>query len=90
MGSIASIKKAASPIVAVNTATKDPKEIRPWIYCVTTIIAPPHPGIAPKKAAIPTWNFCVLDKKFFTSNFVKLSNPIKTKRVNPTKTDTWI
>ena len=88
MGSIASIKKAASPIVAVNTATKDPKEIRPWIYCVTTIIAPPHPGIAPKKAAIPTWNFCVLDKKFFTSNFVKLSNPIKTKRVNPTKTDT--
>ena len=29
VGSIASIKKAASPIVAVNTATKEPKEIRP-------------------------------------------------------------
>ena len=50
-GSKAKIKKAASPIVDVKTATKAPKEILPWMYCVTTIIAPPHPGIAPSKAA---------------------------------------
>ena len=52
MGSIAKIKKAASPIVAVKTATSEPKPILPCIYCVTTIIAPPQPGKAPKKEAI--------------------------------------
>ena len=53
-GSIAKIKNAASPIVAVSTATKEPNHILPCIYCVTTIIAPPHPGIAPRKDAIGT------------------------------------
>ena len=62
-GSIAKIRNAASPIVAVNTATKDPKDILPCIYCVTTIIAPPQPGIAPNKDAIGTWNFLVFSKK---------------------------
>ena len=48
-GSFAINKKAASPIVAVNVATTEPKEIFPLIYCVRTIIAPPQPGKAPKK-----------------------------------------
>ena len=33
---------------------KEPNDILPCIYCVTTIIAPPHPGIAPRKEAIGT------------------------------------
>ena len=53
-GSIAKIKNAASPIVAVSTATKEPNDILPCMYCVTTIIAPPQPGIAPRKDAMGT------------------------------------
>ena len=85
---MANIRNAASPIVAVKTATKEPKPILPWIYCVTTIIAPPHPGRAPRRAAIGTWIFLVLIRKEAISNLVKLSNPIKINNVKPTKTET--
>ena len=57
--------------MAVKTATNEPNEILPCIYCVTTIIAPPQPGIAPKKAAIGTWYFCVFERKDLMSYFVR-------------------
>ena len=53
-GSCAISKKAASPIVAVNTATTLPKLNLPVTYWVTTMIAPPHPGNAPSAAATGT------------------------------------
>ena len=80
----AGIIKKKTPLIT----TKQPKEILPWIYCVTTIIAPPHPGIAPKKEAIGTCIILVLDKNILILKFVSESKPIKTIRVNPTKTDT--
>ena len=52
IGSFAKIKKAASPIVEVKTAIKQPKVMFPCKYCVTIIIAPPQPGIAPNRDAI--------------------------------------
>ena len=58
------------------------------MYCVTTIIAPPHPGIAPRKEAIGTCNFFVLSKKEPISNLVRESKPMNTISVKPTKTDT--
>ena len=58
------------------------------MYCVTTIIAPPHPGIAPRNDAIGTCNFLVFSKKEWISNFVRESKPIKTNNVKPTKTET--
>ena len=53
-GSFANKRKAASPMVEVNTATKLPKLILPCIYCVTIIIAPPHPGSDPRNEANKT------------------------------------
>ena len=50
-GSFARSKKAASPIVAVNVANTEPKLRLPETYRVTTMIAPPHPGKAPRAAA---------------------------------------
>mgnify|MGYP001312733504 CR=1 FL=1 len=52
IGSFAKSKNAASPIVEVKTATKQPKVIFPCKYCVTIMIAPPQPGIAPRRDAI--------------------------------------
>ena len=85
---MANIKNAASPIVAVKTATKEPKPILPWIYCVTRIFGPRHPGRSPRIAAIVTLIFLVLIRKEAISNFVKLSMPIKINNVKPTKTET--
>ena len=41
-------------MVAVSAATTPPKDSRPVTYCVTTMIAPPHPGSAPRPAATGT------------------------------------
>ena len=87
-GSFERRRKAASPIVAVNTATSEPKLILPWINWVTTIIAPPQPGSAPRIVAIGTWNVFVLFKKFSTLNFVNESIPMNMNNVKPTKTET--
>jgi hypothetical protein len=51
VGRVARSKNAASPIVAVKTATIAPKLAWPFVNWVTTIIAPPHPGRVPKTAA---------------------------------------
>ena len=66
VGCLAKIKNAASPIVEVNTATKQPKVILPCKYCVTTIMAPPHPGIAPRKPAIGICKFTLFLKKLLS------------------------
>ena len=52
------------------------------------IMAPPQPGIAPRNVAIGTCILFVFFKKLSTLNFVKESNPMKRKRVKPTKTET--
>ena len=44
----------------------------------------------PRKDAIGTWIFLVDSRKLDTSNFVNESNPINTKSVKPTKTETCI
>ena len=51
-------------------------------------MAPPQPGIAPRKDAMGTCNFFVLSRKEPISKLVRESKPIKTISVNPTKTDT--
>ena len=45
-------KKAASPIVAIKAANTEPKDTTPLVYKLITIIAPPQPGITPKKALV--------------------------------------
>ena len=81
IGSFAKIKNAASPIVEVKTATKQPKVIFPCKYCVTTIIAPPQPGIAPKKDAIGIWSFRLFLKKLLREYFFDFSNLKKINKV---------
>ena len=54
IGSRASSRKAASPMVAVSTAISAPKPTWPLTYWVTTTMAPPQPGSAPRKAATGT------------------------------------
>ena len=50
-------RKAASPIVDINAAKTAPKETTPLVNKLITIIAPPHPGIAPRNALIGISNF---------------------------------
>ena len=74
LGSLAISKKAASPIVAVNVATTEPKETFPREYWVKTIIAPPQPGSAPRNELTKISNFGLLLRTFSKSIFRYFSN----------------
>ena len=52
------------------------------------MMAPPQPGIAPRKDAIGTCNFFVLSKKRTDIKVSKRVQTNKNNNVNPTKTDT--
>ena len=44
-------------MVLIKVASTELKETTPRVYMLMTMIAPPHPGIAPKKAQIGISNF---------------------------------
>ena len=69
---LAAIKRnAASPIVATKVAITALKLIELRTYIVITMIAPPQPGIAPRKAAINTSNCsCFFIKDWISKSFL--------------------
>jgi|TARA_A100001015_G_scaffold149712_1_gene166065 hypothetical protein len=82
-------KKAASPIVLISAANTAPKETIPLVNKLITIIAPPHPGIAPKKEHIG-----ISKRLLFKINFWRLkfffSKKVKIRSVIPTNDETAI